>query len=107
MIYWGNIVYDEELKNKSNRFSIYGARGAGRKIYEYMELNGLAGQVEYFCDGDREIQRQTYRGVSIIDPEEMLRNQEIHVLVGGRAAYEKLKFLTEHHINNVHILEFW
>ena len=98
MIYWGNIVYDEELKNKSNRFSIYGVRGAGRKIYEYMELNDLAGQVEYFCDGDREIQGQTYK--------EVVRNQEIHVLVGGGAAYEKLRYLTEHHINNIHILEF-
>jgi len=106
MIYWGNIVYDEELKNKSNRFSIYGVRGAGRKIYEYMELNDLAGQVEYFCDGDREIQGQTYKGLLIIEPEEMVRNQEIHVLVGGAAAYEKLRYLTEHHINNVHILEF-
>lgn len=106
MIYCGNIVYDEELKNKSIRFSIYGARGAGKKIYEYMELNGLAGQVEYFCDGDREIQGQTCKGFPIIEPEKMVQNQEIHVLVGGAAAYEKLKFLTEHHINNVHILEF-
>lgn len=106
MIYCGNIVYDEELKNKSNRFSIYGARGAGKKIYEYMELNGLAGQVECFCDGDREIQGQICKGLPIIEPEKMVQNQEIHVLVGGAAAYEKLKFLTEHRINNVHILEF-
>lgn len=106
MIYCGNIVYDEELKNQSNRFSIYGVRGAGKKIYEYMELNGLAGQVQYFCDGDPEIQGQTYKGLPITAPEEMVRNHEIHVLAGGAAAYEKLKFLTEHHINKVHILEF-
>lgn len=106
MIYWGNIVYDEELKNKSHQFLIYGARGAGRKIYEYMELNGLSGQVEYFCDRDQKLQGQTYKGLPIIAPEEMLRNQEMHVLVGGAAAYEKLKYLTEHHINKVHILEF-
>lgn len=106
MIYCGNIVYDEALKDKSNRFSIYGARGAGRKIYEYMELNGLAGQVEYFCDGDQKIQGQTYKGLSIIAPEEMIQDQNIHVLVGGAAAYEKLKYLTDHHINLVHIVEF-
>jgi len=106
MIYCGNIVYDEELKNKSHQFSIYGARGAGRKIFEYMELNGLAGQVKCFCDGDREIQGQTYKGLSIIAPEEIVRDQEIHILAGGAAAYEKLKYLTEHHINKVHILEF-
>lgn len=107
MIYYGNIVYDEELKNKSNRFSIYGARGAGKKIYEYMEINGLEGQVEYFCDGDQKIQGQTYKGLPIIGPEEMVRDQEIHVLVGrGATTYEKFKYLTEHHINKVHILEF-
>lgn len=106
MIYCGNIVYDEYLKDKCNRFSIYGARGAGRRIYEFMELNGLAGQVEYFCDGDQEIQGQTYKGLSIIAPEEMIRNQEIHVLIAGASAYEKLKYLTEHRIVKIHILEF-
>lgn len=106
MIYCGNIVYDEELKNKSNHFSIYGARGAGKRIYEYMELNGLAGQVECFCDRDQELQGQTYKGLPIIKPEEIVQNQEIHVLIGGAAAYEKLKYLQEHHINKVHILEF-
>lgn len=106
MIYYGNIVYDKELKNNLNRFSIFGARGAGKKIYEYMELNDLAGQVEYFFDSDRQMQGQTYRGLSIIASEEMVRDQEIHVLIGGTATYEKLKYLTEHHINKVHILEF-
>lgn len=106
MIYCGNIVYDEELKNKSNRYSIYGARGAGRKIYEYMELNGLEGLVECFCDGDRELQGQTYKEQPIIAPEEIIRNPEIHVLIGGRAAYEKLQYLAEHNISNVHIVEF-
>lgn len=106
MIYCGNIVYDKELKNKLNRFSIFGARGTGRRIYEYMEVNGLAGQAEYFCDSDPEMQDQTYRGLPIIAPEEMVRDQEIHVLVGGAAAYEKLKYLTDRHINKVHILEF-
>lgn len=106
MLYCGNIVYDEELKNKLNRYSIYGVKGGGRKIYEYMELNGLAGQVECFCDGNQEIQGQTHKGLPIIAPEELIQDQEIHVLVGGKAAYEKLRYLTEHHINNVHILEF-
>ena len=105
MIYCGNIVYDEELKNKLNRFAIYGARGVGRKIYEYMEINGLEGQVEYFCDRDRELQGKTYHGVPVIEPEKIIQNHEIHILVGGGAAYEKLKYLTEHNFKNVHILE--
>lgn len=106
MEYFGNIIYDDKLKDRTGTFAIYGAGRFGKKLYEYMELNDLADQVRCFCDRDPALQGTTCKGLPVISPEELMGDEGIHILFGGNYAYEILEYWIDHHMNRLHFLYF-
>ena len=76
MEYFGNILYDEKLKDKSNTFVIYGAGKFGKKIYEYMDLNGMKNQIKCFCDKNLDFKGRSCLGLPVVLPEEIIRSEE-------------------------------
>lgn len=106
MEYFGNILYDEKLKDSSSDFVIYGAGRFGNKLYEFMELNGMRDQILCFCDKNPAFKGTTCRGLPVISPDNLKENDQVHVLFGGVYAYEILEYLVDHHINKIHFLYF-
>lgn len=106
MEYFGNILYDEKLKDKSNTFAIYGAGRFGKKLYEYMELNGMKAQIQCFCDKNMDFKGTSCCGIPVVTPEEIIKGDHIHILFGGAYAYEILEYLVENHVNRIHFLYF-
>lgn len=105
MRYVGNIIYDEILKKDSTELVIFGAGKTGRKIYSYLEINGLAHKLKCFCDMNEELWGQAIDGVIIKNPEDIFCDGEkYHFLIGGGYADEILKILQERGIRDVHFL---
>ncbi len=105
MRYVGNIIYDEILKKDSAELVIFGAGKTGRKIYTYLEINGLTHKLKCFCDMNKDLWGQVIDGVMIKNPEDIFFDREkYHFLIGGRYADEILEILQERGIQNVHLL---
>lgn len=105
MRYVGNIIYDEILKQDSAELVIFGAGKTGRKIYAYLEMNGLTHKLKCFCDMNKALWGQMIDRVTIKNPEDILEDGEkYHFLIGGGYADEILELLRERGIQNVHLL---
>ncbi len=105
MEYVGNIVYDDLLKHEGMELVIFGAGKSGRKIYDFLQRNGKAGNVSFFCDRNEALWGKKVEGVEIIDPMQAVTSEiEYHFLVSGLYADEMIKFLQKNDVRKIHLL---
>lgn len=104
MYYIGDILYDDVLREEELRLIIFGAGWSGRKILEFLDLNECRHKCKYFCDNNKKLWGNEINSVSIISPEEAIRDKHVHFLVGGRFAREMIFFLHQNGVENIHFI---
>ena len=103
MEYIGDIIYDDKLVNKDNKFVIFGAGVYGRKVLSYLELNGLRDSIVCFCDSNETLAGQNIGGIPICMVNDVCEKYADAVyLVSGVYAKEMLEILMEKHIFKIH-----
>lgn len=104
MVYVGNILYDDKLFGPDNGFVIFGSGVFGRKVFEYLELNGMKDKVICFCESDERLAGSNIEGISVRLTKEVLESYPAaDYLVSGRYAKEMYQTLKQEHIDRVHI----
>lgn len=105
MEYIGNIIYDELLKEKGIELVIFGAGRYGKRIYDFLDMNGMADNIKYFCDKNEMLWGRKSEGIEIVDPMQVIASKATyHFLVGGRYVKEILMLLQENEVEKIHLL---
>lgn len=105
MEYVGNIIYDMFLQQDDTELVIFGAGRSGRKVYEFLDRNGKALNVKYFCDRNQNLWGKQIAGIKVADPMQVIRSEtEYHFLVSGVYADDMTKFLVDKNVKRIHIL---
>ena len=105
MKYVGNSIYDEILTDNQIKFVIYGAGKTGKKIYDFFDINDRTSSILCFCDKNSILWNTEYKGIKIVNPEEVIQEySECHFLVGGEYKEEIAEYLMANEIKTIHIL---
>lgn len=105
MEYIGNILYDESLLKKNRKFIIFGAGVYGRKILQYLDINGVKNNIICFCDSDDSLGGQNIEGIPICQIKDVcLQHPNEIYLLSGKYSKEMYKILKENAIRKIHIL---
>lgn len=105
MEYVGNILYDEKLLDKGKKFIIFGAGLYGKKVLDYLDLNGVKESIICFCDSDTSKDILEIDGIPVyhtIDTFKRYPNAEY--LISGNYSKEMYKILKENDIRKIHLL---
>lgn len=104
MKYVGNILYDDKLLSSNNGFVIFGSGVFGRKVFEYLELNGMKDKVICFCDSDERLEGSEIEGISVRLAREVLASfPAADYLISGRYVKEMYQVLKQENIDRIHI----
>lgn len=105
MEYIGDIEYDEALRRDDLNLVIFGAGQAGRKILEFLRINGKEQNVKFFCDRNPKLWETRIEDIPVVEPLKLCKdNREFHFLVGGQYVDEMAKILQDEGINRIHML---
>ena len=103
MEYIGNILYDEKLTDKDNKLVIFGAGVYGRKILNYLDLNGLMDSIICFCDSNEKLEGQDIQGIPIYKVRDVCgRYKDAIYLVSGGYAKDMIRILKKEKICKIH-----
>ena len=104
MEYIGNILYDEKLSDTDRRFVIFGSGMYGRKVLEYLTLNGMKDKLICFCDSDASLEGSDIEGIPVCYMKNALINyQDADYLVSGKCTKEIYHILRKEGFDRIHI----
>lgn len=105
MEYVGNILYDEKLMCADKKSIIFGAGTYGKKILQYLELNGLIKNVICFCDSSVKSDKRDVNGIPVYHTKDTIKEfSNADYLVSGKYAKEMYYILKQEGIRKIHIL---
>lgn len=105
MEYVGNILYDDELLESENKFVIFGAGVYGRKVLEYLELNGAKDKIICFCDSNGDLDGESIEEIPVCRTKDVFdKYYDASYIVSGRYSDEMYHVLRENGINKIHML---
>lgn len=104
MEYTGNILYDEKLFCTDRSFVIFGSGLYGRKVLEYLTLNGRKDKIICFCDSNAGLEGNDIEGIPVCQTKDALINyRDADYLVSGKYAKEMYQILREAGVDRIHI----
>ncbi len=105
MEYVGNIIYDDKLLNKDRKFVIYGAGLYGKKVLQYMDMNGMKDHVICFCNSENKFNVQAIQEVPIVwTKTAIMQYPDADYLICGKYAKEMYQILKENEVCKIHFL---
>lgn len=103
MEYIGNILYDGKLLCSDRSFVIFGSGMYGRKVLEYLTLNGMKDKLICFCDSDAGLAGNDIEGVPVCQTKDVLMNyRDADYLISGKYAKEMYQILREEGLDRIH-----
>lgn len=102
--YIGNILYDKQLC-EGHSIVVYGAKGASKRIFRFLENNDCKNSIRCVCDKNSELWGTQLEGIEILSPMEAVRKYKSAIfLVCGNFANEMIDVLIELGVKRIHLL---
>lgn len=105
MEYVGNIIYDMFLMQTDTELVIFGAGRSGRRVYEFLDRNGKAQNVKYFCDRNQNLWGKRIEDIEVVNPVLVITSEnKYHFLVSGDYADDMTEYLLQNGIERIHLI---
>lgn len=105
MVYVGNILYDKMILETNKKLIIFGTGIYGRKIFDYLDLNGVRDNIICFCESFVKSKNKDVAGIpilSVIEACEKYPNADY--LISGKYTKEMYQVLKDNLISTIHVL---
>ena len=100
-------LQEDQILNIENPLVIWGAGYWGRALYAELAMLGLENRIEAFGDNDDRKSGNIIENKPVLDfaaVKEMQKNNDCHILVKGRYAFEICKCLIQGKLQNIHLI---